>query len=185
MAKAGFKRSLALGIAAVILILLIWLSKQFNNSPLQVDSLLPNGQTFSLVSTLTEHTDAVSSLAISPDSTTLVSGSHDKTIKLWNLKTGELFRTLEGHQDGVLSVFVSPDGQTLASGGIDSTLRLWKLATGQSLKTLPSDGGWITSLTISPDGETLAKPVGYKIDSFNQHAERKNFFAGVSFGGQS
>ena len=39
------------------------------------------------------------SVAISPDGQTLASGSDDKTIKLWNLKTGDLLHTLTGHED--------------------------------------------------------------------------------------
>ncbi|CCQ54810.1 High-affnity carbon uptake protein Hat/HatR [Crocosphaera watsonii WH 0005] len=41
-------------------------------------------------------------MSISPDGKTLASGSKDKTVKLWNLETGELIRTLQGHQDLVL-----------------------------------------------------------------------------------
>ena len=78
------------------------------------------------IRTLTGHTSYVYSVVISPDGQMLASGSEDKTIKLWNLKTGDLLRTLTGHEDSVLSVAISPDGQTLASGSQDSTIKLWK-----------------------------------------------------------
>jgi len=66
------------------------------------------------------------SVAISPDGQTLASGSDDKTIKLWNLKTGDLLHTLTGHESYVLSVAISADGQTLASGSADKAIKLWE-----------------------------------------------------------
>ena len=78
-------------------------------SPLTADKL-------TLLRTLTGHTDPVWSVAISPDGLTLVSGSFDHTIKVWNLPTGKELRTLTGHTDSVNSVAISPDGQTLVSG---------------------------------------------------------------------
>ena len=70
--------------------------------------------------------DVVNSVAISPDGQTLASGSDDRTIKLWNLKTGDLLHNLTEHKGGVTSVAISPDGQTLASGSTDRTIKLWK-----------------------------------------------------------
>ncbi len=66
----------------------------------------------------------VNSVAISPNGQTLVSGSADKTIIIWNLATGNLIRTLEGHSYSVYSVAISPDGQTLVSASKDKTLKI-------------------------------------------------------------
>jgi WD40 repeat protein len=63
---------------------------------------------------------------MSPDGQMLASGSEDKTIKLWNLKTGDLLCTLTGHEGSVRSVAISPDGQTLASGSHDNSIKLWE-----------------------------------------------------------
>ena len=68
-------------------------------------------------------------VAISSDGQTLVSGSDDNTIKLWDLYTGQLLHTLEGHAEDVSSVVISPDGQTLASGSWDKTIKVWNLPT--------------------------------------------------------
>jgi WD40 repeat protein len=68
---------------------------------------------------------------MSPDGTLLVSGSDDKTIKLWSLPEGKLLNTLEGHSDWVRSVTISPDGTLLASGSYDKTVRLWTLPEGE------------------------------------------------------
>jgi RNA polymerase sigma-70 factor (ECF subfamily) len=55
------------------------------------------------------------SLAFAPDSHTLASASSDKTIKLWDAKSGQLLRTLHGHEKSVDEVAISPDGSTIAS----------------------------------------------------------------------
>ena len=71
------------------------------------------------------HTGAVFSVSFSPDGTTLVSGSGDGTVKLWDLATRTEITTLEGHTSWVESVSFSPDGTTLVSGSEDETAMLW------------------------------------------------------------
>lgn len=87
-------------------------------SPLQSEKL-------TLLRTLIDHTDYVLSVAISADSKTVVSGSTDKTIKVWNLATGREVRTLTGHSSDVRSVALSADSQTLVSGSTDKTIKVW------------------------------------------------------------
>jgi len=82
-------------------------------------------EALSLLRTLKGHTGAVTSVAFSPDGETFASGSHDGTIKLWDVAGGKELRTLTGHINAVTSVAFSRDGETLASGGWDKTLKLW------------------------------------------------------------
>lgn len=82
-------------------------------------------QLFECLLTLVGHSKTVTSVAISPDGQTLVSGSDDKTIKIWHLVTGELLRTLTGHSYPVHSVAISPDGKTIVSGSDDATIKIW------------------------------------------------------------
>ena len=65
----------------------------------------------------------------------MLSGSGDKTLKLWDAATGALLRTFEGHSDVVNSVAFSPDGTRVLSGSEDKTLKLWDAATGALLRT--------------------------------------------------
>ncbi|NEQ18093.1 MAG: hypothetical protein F6K44_32215, partial [Moorea sp. SIO3E2] len=62
--------------------------------------------------------------AKSHDGQTIVSGSFDKTVKLWN-RQGQLLQTLTGHSEIVNSVAFSPDGQTIASAHFDKRVILW------------------------------------------------------------
>ena len=109
------------------------------------------------------HTDSVNSVAYSPDGKTLASAGGDKTIKLWNVATGQLLRTLQGHSGGISSVSFAPDGKTLASaghytgaGGSDNAVRVWDVETGQLLRTSQGHTESIEIVAYSPDGKTLA-----------------------------
>ena len=65
----------------------------------------------------------------------MASGSDDRTIRLWDTKTGQSIKVLNGHTSGVYSLTVLQDG-TLAGGSGDGTIRLWDTRTGQSTKVL-------------------------------------------------
>ena len=73
------------------------------------------------------HHYRVSSVTFSPDSTTLASGGNlqDRTVRLWDVKTGTLKNILKGHSGAIVSLAFSPDGTTLASGSHDGTVLLW------------------------------------------------------------
>ena len=67
----------------------------------------------------------VNSVCFSPDRRMVVSGSWDRTVRLWDVETGACVKRLEGHSDVVTSVCFSPDGRRLGSGSMDDTVRLW------------------------------------------------------------
>ncbi|GCA84352.1 serine/threonine-protein kinase F [Microcystis aeruginosa NIES-2522] len=106
--------------------------------------------------TLTGHSNVVWSVAYSPDGRYLASGSGDKTIKIWEVATGNELRTLTGHSRGVYSVVYSPDGRYLASGSGDNTIKIWEVATGKGLRTLTGHSSEVNSVVYSPDGRYLA-----------------------------
>ncbi|MBF0425384.1 MAG: pentapeptide repeat-containing protein [Magnetococcales bacterium] len=101
------------------------------------------------------HLDSVQAVAFSPDGTTLLSGSDDHTLKLWDARTGQCLHTLQEHQAAVRSVAFSPDGAMLLSGSFDRTLKLWDARTGQCLHTLQGHQAEITAVAFSEDGTML------------------------------
>jgi WD40 repeat protein len=98
--------------------------------------------------------DIAHEIAFTADGQTLAAAMSDKTIKLWNGKTGQLIRTIQGHRYSVRSIAISSDGQTLISGSSDNTIKLWNLKTGQLIRTL-QESQPVYDLLPSPDGQGL------------------------------
>ena len=80
---------------------------------------------------LSGHTDEVNSVTFTSDGRSLVSGSDDETVKLWDMQTGGAIRTFSGHTALVCSVSISVDSATIASASHDGTIRLWNTQTGE------------------------------------------------------
>jgi len=85
------------------------------------------------------HTAPVRSLAFSLEGTLLISGSDDKTIKLWDIQTGGVVKTFHGHTDCVTSVSISPDCTMIASGSKDKTICLWDIQTEESCHVIEQE----------------------------------------------
>ena len=112
------------------------------------------------VALLTGNIGPVSSVAFSPDGSTIVSGHDSGGVLVWDVKTGKRKQILPTEQEWVSSVAFSPDGKIIASGGacgegMCSGITLLDTQTGEQLKSF---GGLHTTLSVcfSPDGKTLA-----------------------------
>jgi hypothetical protein len=105
--------------------------------------------------TLEGHQSMVSGVSISGDGQLIVSGSWDKTVKVWSMATGECLWTLEGHHSYVTSVSISGDGKVIVSGSWDKTVKVWSMATGEYLQTLEGHHSYVTSVSISGDGQVI------------------------------
>jgi WD40 repeat protein len=73
----------------------------------------------------------VQALAVLEGGRRALSGSDDRTLRLWDLDSGQCLRTLRGHSDSVRALAVLEGGCRALSGSDDSTLRLWDLDSGQ------------------------------------------------------
>jgi WD40 repeat protein/serine/threonine protein kinase len=104
------------------------------------------------VRTFEGHTNAVPSVSLSEDGRLALSGSKDKTMRLWEVETGRCLRTFQGHTDIVWSVCLSGDGRLAQSGSFDHTVRLWEVATGRCLRTFQGHTDPVTSVSLSGDG---------------------------------
>ena len=67
-------------------------------------------------------------MAFSPDGKRLATASVDKTVRVWEVATGNEVLSLKRYTDTVHSVAFSPDGKRLAAGGHDKMLKVWKLS---------------------------------------------------------
>lgn len=166
---------LFLGLSAITIVML-------SHSLIQPKARTQTAPSIALNSTLTAHNGPVFSLAISPDGNTFVSGSDDRTIKRWNLKTGKLLHTFVGHRGPVVSVTISPDGNTLVSGSHDKTVRVWDVETGTLVSTLTGGEKWVNAVAISPNSHTVASGNEDRIITFWQLKPEK--FLRAIFGHQ-
>ena len=126
-----------------------------------------------LIRTFTGHSGSVDCVAFSPDGRSALSGSSDKTLKLWDVATAKEIRTFTGHSNQVRSVAFSPDGRSALSLDLDyyggppilklfrsRSIKLWDVANGKEIRgfrkgrELRGLGGNQTSVAFSPDGRT-------------------------------
>ena len=100
--------------------------------------------------TLEGHRDYVNSVVFSHNSKKVASGSLDKTIRIWNTKTGGCERELKGHSDLVRSVVFSHDSKKVASGSGDKTIRIWdqQQQIGAS-SGITEDSGYTSRFTLN------------------------------------
>ena len=98
---------------------------------------------------LSGHTNSVRSVVLSSDGTLLVSGSDDKTVKLWDVQTGGVVNTFQGHIYYIYSVSLSVDCTLIASGSGDKTIRLWNIQTRECCQIIEQQGE-VDRVILSP-----------------------------------
>ncbi|KAK2938621.1 G-protein beta WD-40 repeat [Fusarium oxysporum f. sp. vasinfectum] len=106
--------------------------------------------------TLEGHSENVNSVVFSHDSKKVASASADKTIRIWNAKTGECAQVLEDHSDNVNSVVFSHDSTKLASASYDETMQIWDAETGEYEQVLEDHSDRVNSVVFSHDSKKVA-----------------------------
>jgi WD40 repeat protein len=109
-----------------------------------------------LVQNFTGYSQAVNSVAFSPDGQYLASGSKDRSVKVWRMANGALVSSRSDHLQSVNTVAFSPDGRWLSSGSDDWTVKLYRTSDWGLEQTLSGHTNNIYSVAFSSDGKTLA-----------------------------
>jgi WD40 repeat protein len=112
-------------------------------------------QTHLELKTLRGHTEAITSVAFSPDCQWIVTASDDRSARLWETSTGKQLRNFLGHKAEVECVAFSPDGRRIVTGSADQTARIWDAASGKLLLILRGHLGVVRSAAYSTDGKRI------------------------------
>jgi WD40 repeat protein len=110
---------------------------------------LYNFTTGVLVALLKDHKNLLLSLAFSPDSRLLISGSTDKTAIIWNVAEARKLHKLEGHEGFVSGAVFTANGERAVTGSFDRKLRVWRVSDGQKLSERAEHKDAIRTLAIS------------------------------------
>jgi hypothetical protein len=94
-------------------------------------------------------------VAFSRDGRRIASSSDDRTVKVWDARTGQELLTLRGHPDKVNCVAFSSDGSRIISGTHDRTVKVWDTGTGKELLTLRGHTGSVQSVAVSADDSRI------------------------------
>ena len=132
------------------------------------------------------HDSSVSAVGISSDRQTIVSGSQDKTVRIWNNKGKPIGKTFEEHGEAITAVAISPDGKMIYSGSKDKTVRvsdrqgnfkklfrdpITQSSHGDNPMPIPFSNQPVTSISISPNGN-------YIVSSFIDNMSPFTFISG-------
>lgn len=141
------------------------------------------------------HTEDISRLSLDAAHHFLVTGSKDKTVRVWDIKNKTLSKILRppigpGHEGKIFAVAISPDGDTIASGGYTGTtwdqafsIYIFNRLTGQLTKKISDLPSSIGDLEFSPDGRLLLAGLhgrtgihAYRVPDFTLIAKDESYY---------
>jgi WD40 repeat protein len=118
----------------------------------QVVSIRTDPDFVGLVRRFEGHQGPVRSVALAPNGTSLLSASHDRTLRLWDLNSGKAIRPFVGHTNKVGCAVFSRDGKQVLSACDDQTVRIWNTDTAKHFQELRGHTGFVVSVALTPDG---------------------------------
>lgn len=128
------------------------------------------------------HTSWVVSLAWL-DGRTLVSGSADRAVKIWDVVRGEETATLTGQHTADVNCVAVVDERHVASAGNDGLIVIWQLPHGEPWRHLTGHRGRITGLAVAPDGRLVSGSTDGTVNVWNPHTgecEHRMDFGGLA-----
>lgn len=106
------------------------------------------------------HSHIVQDCQLTPDGRYALSGSWDKTLRLWKIADGECVTRFDGHTGDVMSVSISGTVRQFVSASRDRTVKVWN-ALGNCVQTLKSHNDWVSSVECSPSKENIVFSAGW------------------------
>lgn len=106
--------------------------------------------------TIEGHSQLMSAVAFSPDSTLLAQGDNNGIVRVWDVHSGHCLSAAQAHSGPVWAIAWSPDGERFATAGDGGAVNLWPARGGSSLRSFGEHPGVIWALAFSPDGTLLA-----------------------------
>ena len=82
----------------------------------------------------------------------IVTGSNDRTLRIWDADTGDQRKEIRGHSDSVTDVTITPDGKRIVSGSNDRTAYIWDAETGTALGQVGGHQSSINAVAVTSDG---------------------------------
>jgi WD40 repeat protein/tRNA A-37 threonylcarbamoyl transferase component Bud32 len=102
------------------------------------------------------HSGSIKCLAFSPDGKRLITGSDDKTIRLWDVGTGREVQRFSRHTAAITALAFVAHTNHFASASKDQTVRLWDIRSGLEIELFDAHAGAVLDIAVSADGKRLA-----------------------------
>ncbi|MEZ4710849.1 MAG: effector-associated domain EAD1-containing protein [Caldilineaceae bacterium] len=111
-----------------------------------------NAESSAIERTLTGHEASINAVAVFDQGRKAISASDDRTLRVWNLRTGQVEQTITGHDSSVRSVAAFDNGRKAISASADRTLKVWDLGSGRVLKTLTGHEASVNAVVVFDNG---------------------------------